>query len=71
MENRWAVTQKQVGCVHVCYVRRAKHFGLMRKASSVKGVEDIFPLKRRHNHEIISCQNKSCFSNCVEFCLGD
>ena len=36
---------KQVGCVCKCYVRRGKNLGLMRKASSVKGVGGHFPLK--------------------------
>lgn len=53
LKNRWKVTQKQVGCVYICYVKRGKSSGLMRKSFSVKSVGRHFPWKQRHNDEIL------------------
>lgn len=46
LKNRWMVTQKQVGCVHTCYERRSKNFGLMRK-SPAKGVGGHFSIETK------------------------
>lgn len=42
LKNRWKITLKQVVCVYICYVKRGKSFGLMRKSSSVKSVGGHF-----------------------------